>query len=104
MIYLKKHDTDRGAMIAMCDEKALGKIYRDTKTGAMLDLKKYSDFYKGELMDAERAGKEVSKDYIYSANIVGGESVGVILDAGLASEVDVKEIGGVRTLQIYRIS
>ncbi len=103
MIYLKIHDTDNGAMVAICDEKLLGNIYKDKKTGMVLDLKKYADFYKGELVKPENLVDILKRIYIYSGNIVGNEAVSAVIKAGLATGAEVKRIQDVPSLHIYKI-
>ncbi len=102
-VYLRRHRTEQGDMIAMCDEKALGRVYRDRKAGVVLDLKKYRNFYEGELVSPEDALKALSDADLYTGNIVGKEAVGVAVKAGLAAESEVRDIGGVPSLQIYRV-
>ena len=102
-VYLKKHKTEQGDMIAMCDEKTLGKVYKDKKTGTVLDLKKYREFYEGNLLSSDEALRIVSDADIYTGNIVGEESVGIVIKAGLATGTEIKDIGGIPSLHIYRI-
>ena len=102
MIYLRLHETDRGAIVAMCDKELLGKVFSEGKHE--IDLRKYADFYKGDLLDRNAAEKMISKDSIYTANVVGKESVSICVDKGLASEGDIAMISGVPYLHIYRIA
>ena len=101
MIYIKLHETDKGAIVAMCDKELLGKVFSEGKRE--IDLDRYADFYKGDLVGAEAAEKMVSKESIYTANIVGKESVRICIDKGLASEGDVAVIAGVPCLHIYKM-
>ncbi len=103
MIYIKKYKTEKGSIVAMCDQELLGRKYADKESGLELDLEKYADFYKGELTEAEKAKQEVLGVYVYSANIVGNESVNVMIDLGIAQKEDVRSIGGVPSLHIYRM-
>ena len=103
MLYIKMYDTEKGSIIAMCDERLLGKKYTDRKSGARLDLDRYSDFYKGDLVDTEDAKGRIMRENIYSANIVGKESVSLIVKLGLAGEDDVKTVDSIPSLQIYRV-
>ena len=101
MIYIKLHETEKGAIVAMCDKELLGKEFKEGKRE--LDLKKYSDFYKGDLVNKSTAEKMISKESIYTANIVGKESVEVCIEKGLASGQDVAMIAGVPCLHIYKM-
>ncbi len=102
-IYLKAHKTEHGDMIAMCDEKMLGRVYSDKKTGTTLDLDKYRDFYEGALVYPKDAVDTLLGADIYTCNIVGEDSVGAAIKAGLATDSDIKAIGGVPSLQVYKI-
>lgn len=101
MIYIKLHETDKGAIVAMCDKELLGKELKEGKKE--LDLKKYAGFYKGDLVERGDAGRMFDKDSIYTANIVGEESVGICVEKGLASEGDIARIRGVPYLHIYKM-
>ncbi len=101
MIYIRFHETEKGAIIAMCDKDLLGRELKEGKRE--LDLKRYSDFYKGELVDKKAAERMISDESIYTANIVGRESVDICIAKGLASESDIATIAGVPYLHIYRM-
>lgn len=97
-IYVKRYSTDKGEIIAMCDEELIGKEFSEGKR--KLDLKRYADFYKGELL---KDGIEIEVDDLYSANIVGERSVNLVISKGIASENEVMEMDGIKYLQIYRL-
>ena len=100
MIYVKIHDTPQGEMVAMCDSELLGKAY--SEANAEIDLRKYSDFYKGELVEEKAAEPVAEKKDFYTANIVGERSVGLFIKSGVASKSDVKKVSGIPYLHIYR--
>ncbi len=102
MIFIKKHASDRGVILAMCDKELIGKILQSGKI--VLDLDKYASFYKGELVSEESASKMVSTDEIDSANVVGERSVAIMMSKGLVDKNDVKKIGKVPFVQIYSVS
>ena len=99
MIYLKIHKTEKGDLIAMCDEKFLGKVFNEGK--AELNLKTYSDFYNGDLVEAKQAAAMIDVRALYSANIVGPEAIKVVIEKGIAQESEVKSIAQVPYLHIY---
>ncbi|MDE1869490.1 MAG: DUF424 family protein [Candidatus Micrarchaeota archaeon] len=101
MIYFKVHKTEKGDMIAMCDEELLGKEFSEGKV--ILDLKTYSDFYKGELMSKKQIASALDVAALYSANIVGKESVEVMLEKGVVEEDSVKTVKKVPFVQVYKI-
>ncbi len=99
MIYLKVHSTQNGKIIAMCDEEFLGRVLRSGKIE--LDLEKYSGFYKGALLDEERATEAIKNVDVYSANVVGKESVKVLRTKIAVSDSDIRLIGKVPCVHIY---
>ena len=101
MIYLKIYETEKGRMIAMCDENLIGKVLKQGKME--LDLKTYSDFYRGDLISEETALSIVTGDGLYSANIVGKNSVGIFLVKGLVDKNQVKKISKVPFVQLYMV-
>ncbi len=103
MIYIKIHDTEHGAIVAMCDEKLLGKVYKDKSTGMILDLLKYAEFYKGEILNAKDAVEILKSVYLYSGNIVGDEAVSAAIKAGLATGAEIKKIDKIPSVQIFKI-
>lgn len=103
MLYIKKHETDKGDIIAICDQSAMGKVHRDKKSGIVLDLLKYADFYRGELMEYAKAKEFFDPSELYSANVVGEESVKLVLEAGIAVQDEIKEVNGIPFVQIYKM-
>lgn len=103
MLYIKKHETDRGNIVALCDQEHIGKVYRDAESGIVLDLERYADFYRGELMEYAAARKAFNPEDLYSANVVGEESVKLMLEAGVAVSDEVRTVQGVPFVQIYKI-
>ena len=101
MIYLKKHLTKNGEMVAMCDEELLGRVFTEGKKE--LDLEKYAEFYKGRLLKEEEAMQELG-DELYTANIVGKRSVGILVEKGLISGESVRKIAGVDVVQIFTVA
>lgn len=101
MIFLKKHPTDHGCILAMCDEELLGKVIKSGKL--QIDLERYASFYKGELVREEKAGGMFSKDEIHSANIVGERSVNILIEKGIVEKGSVKKAGKVPFVHIYNV-
>ena len=101
MIYIKKHATPQGLLLAMCDEELLGKVFASGKM--QLDLDKYADFYRGELVAEAQASDGTSGEDIYSANIVGERAVAVMLNRGMVKKADVKMVGRVPFVQIFKM-
>jgi hypothetical protein len=102
MLYLKLHKTENGMVVAMCDEDAIGKTLEDKDI--FMDLKRYSGFYKGELLDRKGALRKIREESVYSANVVGREAVDVAIEGGLIKRENVKHIQGVPYAQAYKVN
>jgi hypothetical protein len=101
MIYVKLHPTDNGIMVAMCDSKLIDKILSEGEIE--INLKDYSDFYKGALLGKEAALALIKKDDIYSANIVGDESIKIALEKGIIEKGHLKKIEKVPYANAFRL-
>lgn len=101
MIYLKVHDAENGDILAMCDSKLIEKILSEGEIE--INIKDYSDFYKGELLSMAAAKAAIKKNEIGSANIVGEESIKVALSHGLIDEESIKRVMKVPYAYAFRI-
>lgn len=102
MIYIKTHISENGSVIAMCDEKLITEILEDGDI--FLDIKSYSGFYDGELASKERALEIIANaDRIFSANLVGEESIEVGLEAKIIDPSNVLKVKTVPYAQAYRV-
>ncbi|MGC9099540.1 MAG: DUF424 family protein [Candidatus Micrarchaeia archaeon] len=99
MIYFKRYATEHGDIIAMCDEELIGKVIKEGKIE--IDLEKYANFYKGELLKEEDI--EGLFDEVYSANIIGERSTKIMVKKGLAKENEIRKVAGIPFLQIFTI-
>jgi uncharacterized protein len=100
-VYLKIHLSEKGAMVAMCDEELIGK--RLTEGKKELDLDRYADFYRGDLIDEKEAMKEVASETIYTANIVGKRSVALFVAGGFVTDADVMRIAKIPYVQLFKV-
>jgi hypothetical protein len=101
MIYIKVHRTDNGAMLAMCDADLIDKVIDDGKV--CIDLKGYSDFYKGELVKADLAKERIGSYNLYSVNVVGNESVKAAIEGDIIKKENVKSVNGIMYANAYRV-
>ena len=102
MIYIKSHKTeDGGAILAMCDEALINSVLDDGNI--FIDVKSYSEFYRGDLVDGTKAVEMVKAENTISINAVGPESVKVAVAAMAISEENVKNINGVPYAQAYKV-
>ncbi len=99
-MYVKIHETDNGKIVAMCDESLIDKVLEEGKV--LLDIKRYSDFYKGSLITAEQFS-EMSKEDIVSANVVGSEAVNAAIVNKVIQRGHVKKVKGVPYAHAYKV-
>ena len=101
-MYIKTHEAEKGTVVAMCDESLIDKVLSDGDIH--IDIKSYKDFYKGELVDGARAKKIIKgKNSIYSANLIGKESVGIGLETSIIQKENVMEVMKVPYAHAYRV-
>jgi hypothetical protein len=101
MIYIKSHKTDEGLILAMCDESLIGSVLDDGKM--FIDIKRYADFYVGELVDKAKAKELISPEKISSVNVIGEEAIQVAISNSVISKDNVKSIKGVPYAQAYKV-
>lgn len=101
MIYIKLHKTDNGDMIAMCDSSLIDKIL--TEGDVEINIKDYSDFYKGELVEPQKAKSMLNPKTLYSANIIGKESVEIAIDAKIILKESVKKVNKVPYANAFKL-
>ncbi|MCL5429988.1 MAG: DUF424 family protein [Candidatus Marsarchaeota archaeon] len=103
MIYIKVHDSQNGTLIAMCDSDMINKVLKEGEV--VIDIKSYGSFYSGKLVDSREAAKIVrGTKNVFSANIIGKESIGVAIDTGLVRMVNVLHVDGVPYAHSYKIA
>jgi hypothetical protein len=101
MIYVRIHSTDNGNMIAMCDSELIDKVL--SEGDIEINLRDYSDFYRGQLTSREEALSMVKKEEIHSANIVGEEAVQVALKKGIIEKNNVKKVSRIPYANAFRV-
>jgi len=99
MIYVKVHPTPNGNILAMCDEEQIDKVLKDGEI--VINIKDYSDFYKGELVDGKL--EEKYTDDIYSANVIGKKAVEMAIKSNIIKKEHIRMAGGVPYAHAYRI-
>lgn len=94
---LRERDTPEGLLVSVCDSDCLGETYDNGEARLEVD----PDFYGGEA--AVEAGADAVVESLHRAqvaNLVGTESVGVAIEAGLIDEETVLEFEGTRHAQL----
>lgn len=99
MMYLKIHESQRGRIVAVCDEGLVGKVLKEDDVE--IDLDRYRSFYMGEKADDEQVRQALER--FDSANLVGNDAVEVALEMGLADRGDVTYIKKTPYMQIYKL-
>jgi hypothetical protein len=102
MIYIKLHSTDKGDMIGMCDESLIDKIL--TEGEIEINIKDYSDFYRGQLVEIDKAVEILKPERVYSANIIGTESVKAAIKAKIILKESVKKVAKIPYANAFKIT
>jgi hypothetical protein len=97
MISIKVYHHGDDIVIGACDEKLLGKKFRDGKF--QIDVKK--NFYEGQRVDRKTLEKFLLDATI--ANLVGEETVKCAVDLGLVDAECILKIKGVPHAQIIHM-
>ena len=98
-MYLKVHQSAKGAIVAACDEDLIGKVLEEKDV--YMDLAKHRNFYVGEKAGEKELEAALGK--CFSANLVGKGPVSVAVSMGLAGKDDIMYIKKIPYIQIYRI-
>ncbi len=101
MMFLKIHNSDNGDMVAMCDESLIGEVISE---GAIeINIRDYSDFYKGDLVSKEDAKRMIDSGSVYTANIIGKEAVDAAIECSIIDPESVRNAGSVPYAQAFRV-
>ncbi len=84
---------------ALCDAELLGRKLRSGD--CVLDLKKYNEFYDGELVNEEKAAALAADSD--NLNVVGAKALAAARLSLEISEANVKKFGRVPHAQVYKI-
>lgn len=98
-MYLKIHEGQGKKVVAVCDKELVGKVLEEGDR--FIDIDTYRSFYVGELSTKEEVADALSD--FSSANVVGKNSVNVVLKLGLADEESVMYINSIPYIQIYKV-
>lgn len=101
MIYIKLHDSENGILLAMCDEKLIDSIIEEGNV--YINIRDYSDFYRGKLVRPEAADSMIPKQKIYAANLIGTESVRLAMQKKIIKRENVRKADGIEYANAYRM-
>lgn len=98
-MYMKRYEREKEIVVAICDKELVGEVLRE---GALvLDLKRYSSFYVGEITTEKAAAEAL--ETATSINLVGKKAVGLAIKKKIAEKGSERMIGGVPHLQVYKM-
>ncbi|MFC1454565.1 DUF424 domain-containing protein [Candidatus Undinarchaeota archaeon] len=100
-MYMRVMNVDEKTIVAVCDCNCINKVFEDSESGKILDLKAHGNFYKGEVTAPEKI-RERLRD-ADSVNLVGEKAIEIGLEAGVIEQESVVEIGGIPHAQGYLI-
>lgn len=101
MIYIKMHETESGTILAMCDKDLIGSVIEEGDV--YINVRDYSEFYAGRLVDPRDAHSMIDRTEIHSASVIGKESVAVAVEKGIVERANVREAMGVLYANSYRV-
>ncbi len=93
-VYLKSYRTDKGTMVACCDEDLMGKTFKDGK----LRLSVESGFYGSSLLALGEALVLLDKADVL--NLVGRNVIDAAIDRGIAHPEAVILVAGIPHVQV----
>ena len=92
---------DEKMIVAVCDCGCIDKVFEDSESGKVLDLKAHGNFYRGEITEPGKIRERLQD--ADSVNLVGEKAIGIGLEAGVIEQESVVEIDGIPHAQGYLI-
>ncbi|TMI26697.1 DUF424 family protein [Candidatus Bathyarchaeota archaeon] len=97
LVYLRSYATEKGRMVAACDEECMGKTFREGR----LKLSLQTGFYGSALFGIGEALALLDRAEIL--NLVGPKIVEAAIARGLVHPEAVISIGGVPHVQVMKL-
>jgi len=97
LVYLKTYATEKGSMVACCDQGLIGKTFREGRLRLSLE----TGFYGDSVLDVAEALVVLETAEIL--NLVGPEIVAAAVEKGLVHPEAVISIGGVPHVQVLKL-
>ncbi len=93
--FSKKYDTEKGIVVAVCDEDISGQIFEENELVLDIDRDFFCDVLitKTELL-------EILKD-AHTANICGNKAIEFLVENGILYEAHIKTIAGVKYAMMF---
>jgi len=96
-LLVTERQTQKGLLVSVCDDDALGKTYEEGE----VSLTVTEEFYGGDALAEPEALDSLARASV--ANIVGVRAVELAIEAGYVDEANVLEIDGTRHAQFMRL-
>lgn len=97
LVYLQRYTTERGTLVACCDEEIIGKTFREGKLKLSVEPK----FYGKAAIAMEEALRILTPAEMM--NLVGHDIVRAAINQGLVHPDAVIQIGGIPHVQVLKI-
>ena len=97
LVYVKVYGTDKGKMVACCDEDLMGKTFRDGKLRLSLETR----FYGNSLLGIREA--MILLEQADVLNLVGRNVVDAAIHGGIVHPDAVISIAGIPHVQVMRL-
>jgi hypothetical protein len=94
---LSERRTDRGRLVAVCDDGLLG----ETFDAGEVSLTVTEEFYGGEQVSRDRVVASLAEAAV--ANLVGTEAVELAIEEGFVAEENVLDLDGALHAQFLRL-
>jgi len=102
LIYLKIYETDNGKIITMCDQSLIDKVLEDENV--CIDIKSYSDFYKGELVYVKDVPPIDELKDMDCANVIGEEAVDIAIKRLIINTNSIKFVNKIPYAQSFKMN
>jgi hypothetical protein len=97
LVYLQRYTTEKGTLVACCDEKILGKTFREGKLKLTVEPK----FFGKTVIALEEAVTILALAEMM--NLVGHDIVSAAIDQGFVHPDAVIQIGGIPHVQVLKM-
>ncbi len=96
-VYFQRYETEKGTLIAACDEALIGRTFRQGKMRLMLDAR----FYGKNTVTVEEAVTMLEPAEMM--NLAGHEIVQAAVDRGLVHPAAIIRIAGIPHVQVLKM-
>ncbi|MFA5381598.1 MAG: DUF424 family protein [Candidatus Micrarchaeia archaeon] len=98
-MYLNIIKTPKGSITAICDKELINKTLKEGEI--ILNIKKYSNFYKGKLVGDKEITKAIKE--AEHLNLVGKKCIEIAKKINKINDKQILYIEGIPHVQIYKL-